>query len=250
MPMFTRRLPVPSIPLRIQPAGFALIALLSTCTAVAEDGLLERSRALYAGLQTYADSGSVLREYGQSSSDLHRFTTHFRRTPRGFVFDFTKQSRERYVVWGDPDAFHTWLSSTGQRFDYPNPRNATAISGSGVNTSDAVLKIPPLLYSKAALGGFFDSLGAVVTEGSEKVDGHPCVRLASTASTAYEATGKLANQRKVTVWIDSESLLIRQIREEWPPLPGQRSRVTTTIEPEANPKLDDNPLKFVVPGSK
>ena len=112
--------------------------------------------------------------------------------------------------------------------DYPNPNNAPAISLSGRNTGGAALKIPTLLYSKAALGGDFNNFADVVLDGTEPISGRRCYRLIGRASDVYAASGKEVNTRRMTVWIDTESLLISQVREEWKGLPGQRSRTTTT----------------------
>jgi outer membrane lipoprotein-sorting protein len=64
----------------------------------------------------------------------------------------------------------------------------------------------------------------------------------------YGATGNRVNERALTVWFDSASLLIRKVVEEWKPLPGQVNRRTTTIQPIANPTLDDSRFRFVPPG--
>ena len=49
----------------------------------------------------------------------------------------------------------------------------------------------------------------------------------------------------MTVWIDAESLLIRKVVEvPKDVLPGQIARVTTTFQPQANPKLDDARFTF------
>jgi hypothetical protein len=113
-------------------------AMLAVSTGAAEhanglqaataDELMQRVRSVYADLRSYADTGTVALEYGTSSIDRHRFATSFIRAPRHFLLDFTKSTGDRYVVWGNPDAFHTWWKTTNQRFDYPNPSNVPAVS--------------------------------------------------------------------------------------------------------------------------
>ena len=204
---------------------------------------------MYGELRSYADSGVVLREYGSRtdpSRDRHTFTTYFSRSPRRFLLDFRKQGGDQFVVWGDPDAFHTWWKTTGGRYDYPNPNNLPAINGSGANTSGSVLKIPTLLYGKAPLQGDLTYLRDVGSGGFETVDGRRCDRVTATTYGVY-GTGHEFNVHAITVWIDVESLLIRKIVEEWPPLPGQISRTTTTFEPQANPSLDEARFRFVPP---
>jgi hypothetical protein len=215
---------------------------------MAADDILQRSRAMYTELRSYADTGVVLHEYGVSSKDRHTFTTLFNRAPRAFLLDFRKEGGDRYVVWGDPMAFHTWWKTTGVQSDYPNPNNTGALN-SGANTSGTVSKIPTLIYAKAALVGDFTHLRDATVDGSETIAGHRCDRLIGTARDLY-GTGREVNLHKMTIWIDGESLLIRKVLEEWPPLPGQVSRTTTTYDPQANPPLDEARFKFTPPTAR
>lgn len=230
--------------------GFAAVLVTPLARAQNAEDILQRTREMYVSLRSYADTGVVLSEYGSSSQDRHTFTTYFNRNPRHFILDFRKQGGSRYVIWGDPDAFHTWWNTTGQQYDYPNPNNISAISLSGMNTGGTALKIPTLLYGKSALAAALLVIADPVLDGTEEVGGRRCYRLAGRASDVYAATGKEVNIHRITVWIDTEALLIRKVLEESKPLPGQRSRTTTTFEPKANPSLDDSRFKFVPPEPK
>jgi Predicted periplasmic protein (DUF2092) len=214
----------------------------------AADDLWQRVRTTYGDLRSYADTGEIAIEYGVSSTDRHTFSTAFVRAPRHFLLDFRKQGGDRYVIWADADAFHTWWKTTGQQSDYANPNNAPAISQSGRNTASAALKIPTLLYSKATLGGDFVNFTDATSDGSDTVAGHRCYRLLGTTRDVYAATGKEVNVRKLTLWIDAESLLIRKVLEEAKPLPGQRNRIVTTYEPRANVAVAESTFRFVPPG--
>ena len=79
-------------------------------TLVAADDVLQRSRAMYAELRSYADTGVVIHEYGASSTDEFKFVTRFNRSPRRFYLEY---SSGQFVIWGDPDAFRTWTKVTG-----------------------------------------------------------------------------------------------------------------------------------------
>src|SRR5215467_314755 len=109
----------------------ALLVVHAAAHAQNAESILQKARDTYAQLKSYADTGVMVHEYGTSSVDKHTFSTGFNRSPRHFLFDFHKQGGDRYVIWGDPDAFHTWWQATGQQTDYPNPNNAPAISLSG-----------------------------------------------------------------------------------------------------------------------
>lgn len=205
--------------------------------------IVQKMRDAYGALSSYSDSAVIVRDYG--TTDRHTFTTYFNRAPRHFLLDFYKQGGDRYVVWGDSDAFHTWWKTTGQTTDHPNPNNTPAITLSGPQTQNAIVKIPTLLYSKSKLGGDFTNFVDPKLEGNEDVSGHACYRIAGKASDTYSATGKEVNIRKMTFWIDRETFLLRQVREEWPPVGGTSTRVTTSYEPRANPEIEPAKFKFL-----
>jgi outer membrane lipoprotein-sorting protein len=230
-------------------AMLACVATLLTLSAHAEDAaaILQKARDTYVGLKSYADRGTVVHEYGYDSTDTHTFTTYFNRAPRHFLLDFNKQGGDQYVIWGDPEAFHTWWKAIGQQTDYPNPTNTPAISMSGQNTAGASLMIPTLLYGKSDLAAVMLRIADPVLDGTEDVGGRRCHKIIGRASDVYAATGREVNVRRVTVWIDIESLLVRKIMEESKPLPGQRSRNMWIFEPQANPRIDDSRFKFTPP---
>jgi outer membrane lipoprotein-sorting protein len=236
---------------RVSCAAIACVAigmLLPAARLRAADDVLQKARDLYAGLQSYGDTGTVVVEYGTASRDQHTFTTAISRAPRGFYFDFHKQGGDRYVIWGDPDAYHTWWKTTGVTEDYPNPNNIGAFGTAGAQTAGAAMKIPTLWYAKANLQGPFLNLESPVLDGTESVDGHACYRLKGTTGDVYGATGRKVNVRALTVWIDTGSLLIRRIVEvPANVLPGHIDRTTTTYRPEANPPIDAGRFRFTPP---
>lgn len=209
--------------------------------------VLEHTRSVYAALASYSDTGTVVREYSATSRDQTHFSTYFNRAPRHFLFDYRKPSGDRLVVWGDPDAFHVWWKATGQVTEYPNPSNTNAITLNDYPTGSAVTKISPLLYSKANLPGTLQRFEPQSTAATEDVSGHKCYRLEGTASDSYGSTGNNVNVRKVTAWIDASSFLVRKVVEQAPAAPGAINRVTTTFEPQANPKLNDQAFVFTAP---
>ncbi len=224
-----------------------MILLDVAAHAQSVDSILQKMRDTYGAMQSYSDTGVIVNEYG--ATDRHTFSTYFNRSPRHFLLEFNKQLGDRYVIWAEPDAFHTWWKTTAQQMDYPNPNNAPAISMSGRNTTGAALKVPALLYSKVNLGGDFNNFADVAMDGTENIGGHDCYRLVGRASDQYAATRKEVNIRKMTLWIDTSSSLLRQVREEWKAPGGGVNRVTTTYQPQANPTLDDARFKFVPPES-
>ena len=234
-------------------ALLAANGLSVSAAASAEDSpaaILQRTRTTYAALSSYSDSGTVIVDLSASAQDRHTFTTLFKRAPRHFLFDFRKQGDDRYVVWGDPDAFHTWWKEIDQQSDYPNPQNIDAINLSDFQTAGSVNKIAMLLYPKASLVGALTHFADAALDGTEDVGGQRCFRLVGRTSDLYGATGKEVNIRKLTLWIDAKTALVRQIREEAKAAPGLMNRMTTTYVPVANPTLADGQFTFAPPASQ
>jgi hypothetical protein len=136
-----------------------LIRLISTCAiglltitaarpmsrAGTSDDLLARTRAAYAALKTYADTGSIENEFGSAGAmvrERHTFQTAFR-APRQFLFDFVKAQRtDRFVVWSDENAFHTWWQATGVAQDYPRGSGTTAAEAAWTRGASSPRSLP------------------------------------------------------------------------------------------------------------
>jgi outer membrane lipoprotein-sorting protein len=238
----------------LAPAALLLLPPSASHTAASKraEDILARSRAMYASLKSYADTGTVDAEYGSSSRDRHTFKTWYR-APRLFLFDFTKQANaERLVVWSDDQAFHSWTQSTGVQYDYPKGQGSTAFTLGSYPTRGSITMIPSFLFSGAGLVGTLTEFGDASDEGTESVDGRPCHKLVGVAKSVYTATGHVVNVRRTTVWIDVETLLVRKVFEDTPRgVPaGQVNRTTTTFKPHANSTIDDVRFRFTPPSSQ
>lgn len=226
--------------------AFTLPLLSGSANAQSAASILQKARDTYAQMKSYSDTGQVINDFGGPSPDKHTFSTAFNRAPRHFLLDFHKQGGDRFVIWADPDAFHTWWKTTAQQTDYPNPNNIPAISLSDSGSQGTSLKIPTLLYGKA-FGAAMLNIADATVDGTEDINGRRCHRITGRMSDVYAATSKEVNIRKVTVWIDSDSFLIRKMVEEPKTVPGQTNRKTTIYEPQANPTLDEAKFKFTPP---
>jgi outer membrane lipoprotein-sorting protein len=217
----------------------------------ADEDILVRSRKMYASLKSYADSGVVDYEFGQSSApQRERYTCRTSyRAPRRFFFDFTKSTPGgRFVVWGDGDAFHTWWAATGVEDTHPRGTGARAFVLSTPQTSGASVLISPLLFPGAGLIGTLEEFADGAVEGTEMVGGRNCHKIVGVARSRY-ATGNETNVRRTTVWVDAETLLVRRVFEDTPrgTPTSLVSRRTTTLEPQADPPLDDSRFHFTPP---
>jgi hypothetical protein len=220
----------------------------------AADDLWDRSRAAYAGLHSYADVGVVTTEDRSPGAavltERHTFSTYYL-APRKFYFDFRKDpahTKERLVVWCEGGDFETWWSATSVHQTYPQGTGATAFAVSNFPTKGSVLMVPPLLLSKAGLQGPLAALKAPRLVGTEAVDGRKAYKLVGEVTLGY-ATGLGGHARPTTVWIDSLTLLVRKVVQDTPAgsPEGSVSRIITTYQPGANPKLADSVFRFAVP---
>lgn len=218
------------------------------------DDILERSRAKYAALRSYADTGVITTEDqtpgGPAVVERHLFTTYYR-APRQFFFEFKEDARaggEQFVIWCDGGDFNTWWSTTRVHDTYAKGRGALAFALAVLPTKGSAAQIPPLLFSQAGLQGPVTGVKDPRPAGTEDVASRPCHKLIAEVGLAY-GTGNVTSVRSTTIWIDAETLLVRKVLEDTPSgTPrGIVSRVLTTFEPLANPDLDDARFRFAVP---
>jgi outer membrane lipoprotein-sorting protein len=216
------------------------------------DEILARSRAVYASLRSYSDTGSVVTELkmgdGPRLVERFGFNTSYR-APRRFHFDFrgeAKDSKERFVVWSDDEAFRTWWSATGVESAYPKGSGASAFALADFPTKGAVVQVPALLFAGAGLRSALSNFGEASVAGTEVVDGKRCHKLTGVTRDVYAATQREVKLRQATVWIDVDTQLVRKIVEETPrgTVAGAELRSTTTFDPLANPTLDDAAFDF------
>jgi outer membrane lipoprotein-sorting protein len=231
--------------------AFLTTGWLAPSTPSAAEDVLARSRAVYASLRSYADTGTMIYEYGPRGAvlaDHHTFKTSYR-APRNFYFEFNKDAgTDRFVVWSDGPAFHTWWAATGVTDTYPPGRGTDAFAIGAVPTSNTITNIPPLLFSTAGLTGTLTELRDASVAGTEVIDGHQCQKITGIAKSTYAATGNEVNVRKVIVWLDTDTALVRRIFEDSSGVPaGNTSRSTVTFEPRANPTLEDAKFRFTPP---
>jgi outer membrane lipoprotein-sorting protein len=226
--------------------------------AMAPNDLVAHSRAAYTSLKSYADTGAVLDQFGPKATDVYRstFKTYFR-APRNFFFEFKADPRaggQRMVIWCDGGDFQSWFSSTGQHTSYPQGSGTATLpfQQSAAHTRGAVALIPGLIYASSGLVSAFSEFGEAELAGSEVVTGREAHKLVGVARSVYPATHRETNVRRATVWIDKQNRLLRKMFEDTPRgLPATAVlRIITTLEPQANPQLDDSVFRFTVPAQQ
>jgi outer membrane lipoprotein-sorting protein len=240
-----------------------LPALCLLCATARTDApsapeLVERSRAVYTTLKSYADRGEVLDQFGPKAENSYRhtFRTYFR-APRHFLFEFTQDARaggNRIVVWCDGGDFQSWSSATQQHATYPRGSNTAALAFQqfASSTGRSITLIPALVFQGSGLFSSYGEFGDAVAAGSEKIGDAQAIKLDGVARSRYEKTQRETNVRRATVWIDPQTQLLRRILEDTPEgLPSSAvMRITTTLQPQANPTLADSVFQFTVPTAR
>lgn len=234
--------------------ALALAATVWPAAPKAADDNLARSRGTYAALKSYADTGVVTLEYGPAGAvqtERATFKTLYR-APRHFYFELTKNADaggDRFVVWSDGPAFHTWWAATGTADTYPPGGGVQAFAIAAVPALNAITYIAPWLFAQAGLSGTLTEIDSAVVAGVEQIAGRRCQKLAGLAKSVYGTTGHAFNRRAVTVWVDAETALVRKIVEDGSAegTAGAVSRSTVVFEPLANPAIDDAQFRFVPP---
>ena len=222
--------------------------------------LLKRSQAAYTALASYADTGTVVQER-PGIVDRSKFRTCYRRQSLDFLFDYQgvtsksagysmDASAKRIVLWmvkGDLQSYNQTL----QRHDtFPREggKQTAALQNAAAATAGTSILIPSMIFAKSDLPGTLRQIQEATDAGMESVDGRRCHKLIGVAAEYYPS-GARVNVRQVTVWIDAETLLVRKLFEDTPKgyAVGSYSKVTVTIDPQPNPRLDDAAFHFAVP---
>jgi outer membrane lipoprotein-sorting protein len=226
--------------------------------------VLTKAIANYTTLQSYADSGTVTVDTG-GTVDKGRFTTYVRRASRDLYFDyqaltsltvstkFTIDMRDfRNVLWMFNGAMQTYQTPTPEPLQLVGTDSGAqvrALAGLSHSTHGAAIMITSLLYSQARLPSAILQIEEASVAGTEPIEGRPCHKVVGTAA-AYYPNGQRTGVRPVTVWIDTETQLVRRVLEDTPEGYGDGKatlRITFDYQPRANPVLDDSKFKFTPP---
>jgi hypothetical protein len=217
--------------------------------------------AAYAALASYADTGAVTEEV---AGMVHEATlrTSFRRATRDFAFDYHPR-RTRYpklnghtvdlgihrlVIWMFKGRMETYSFYFKRHTAVPADQQPGALKEAVAGTAGVVALIPSLLYPKAQLPGTLVQIEQATETGAETIGGHRC-HVVTAESAEYYPSGRRTHVRHVTIWIDAGSKLVRQVRED-KVTGGGSHRLTITLDPQANPRIDDASFAFAVPAAK
>lgn len=223
---------------------------------------LTNAIAYYATLTSYADTGTIVQE-APGMVDTAKSTTYFRRPTRDLYLELHRvnsvnpdnkftidMSANRHVIWmfrGEMSSYD-FSSGTHQVVGADGGGQVRTLHNGSHATQGISTLIPALLYSKSQLPGSISQIEQATLAGVEEVDGRRCHKVTGVAAAHYQS-GQRTDIRPVTVWIDVKTQLIRKVFEDTPKGYPARSyrRTTITLQPQANPTLDDARFQFKVP---
>lgn len=226
------------------------------------DDVLAKTRAAYAALQSYADSGTVLEE-SSGFTDRSTFRTLFTREPRNLLIEYRAVVSEyknghrvplntHIVLWMENGELQTWNSRTSAHEIYPadGGQQVNALKSSSYGTVGMSVLIPSHLYGKSGLASAVHATEEATADGFETINGRRCFRVLGVERWRYPS-GQETGVRAITLWIDAETYLLHKVLEDTPKgMPrGSVSRRIVTIHPKANPKLEPALFRFAVPAS-
>ncbi len=224
--------------------------------------VLAKTRAAYAALTSYADSGTVLDE--RSGFTNHSaFRTLFTRQPRQLLIDYQAVESKstdghsspldsRVVFWMENGDLQTWSSPPEAHETYPadGGRQVHALNNAAYGTAGISVLIPSHLYSKSGLASPVHATEDAESDGFETVNGRKCYRIVGVERWRYPS-GRETGVRPITLWIDAETYLVNKVVQDTPRgmARGVISRRVTTIHHQANPKLEPTQFRFTAPAN-
>jgi hypothetical protein len=249
------------------PIAVAALALAPETAAPRRDAfdaneVIAKSRAAYAALTSYADSGTVLDE-SSGFTDRSTFRTFFTREPNNLFIEFRGIASEykignrvpltaHVVLWMENGELQTWSGASQAHEIYPRAagQQVNAVQNAAYYTAGISVLVPSHLYSNAGLSSAVHAAEEVEADGFETVHGRKCYRLLGVERWRYPS-GQETGVRAITIWIDAETYLIHKVFQDTPKgYPrNEISRRTTTLKHRANPKLTAAQFRYTVPAS-
>ncbi len=231
-------------------------------TAFDADDVLAKTRAAYAALASYADSGTVA-DQTSGFTNHSTFRTLFTRAPRQLLIDYHAVDSEgtngdrlplnsHVVLWMENGDLQTWYSQAQAHDTYPadGGQQVNALQSAAYRTAGISVLVPSHLYTQSGLVSQVHATEEAEADGFETVNGRRSFRILGVERWRYPS-GRETGVRAITLWIDAETYLIHKIVQDTPKgmARGVISRRTTTIKPQANPELEPAHFRFAVPAS-
>lgn len=229
-------------------ARLSLIVTLFACVAfsfppkqIAGEEIIARMFSVYSSCSSYLDEGqvkTVFYEKTGSRTVIKPFSTAYLR-PAKFRFEYKERRGEeewnRYIIWEGDEAIKTWWSIK------PGIENhktlGYALGGASGVSGAASTTIPGLLMPEMIMGNQVRGLKRPELVGEESLNDR----------NVYKIKGTDYQGNIVTIWIDSEKLLILKIQGS-KKFEKFETETTMTFKPQLNIEIAPEKLAFDPPG--
>src|SRR5688572_17628389 len=206
---------------------FAGVAYSAHGQSLSAQQILDRTMSVYASCNSYVDEGEVRTIFLQRNGRrtvIKPFTTAFVR-PSDFRFEYQDRRGEEewnsYIIWKDAESVKTWWAI---RPGVETPRDLPYALGAAAGVSSGSSStVPTLLMPEMTLGNRIKSLSELKLIGEEAVSGR----------NAYKIEGTDLRKNNLTLWVDSESMLIVKIFQKVS-FENFETETTTTYKPQIN----------------
>ncbi len=224
-----------------------LVAFLTKTRATADEPkpadpsaseILDRMAKVYSNCKSYRDSGVVKTLFITRKSKWTNekpFTTAFVR-PNQFRFEFKQgpsDKADRYIIWSNGKDVRTWWD-LGRRLKKPESLDYALGVAMGVSARSSKT-IPSLLMPEMDFETRLTDIDGAKRTGNAKLGEVDCFRIDG-----------IYAEDPITVWIDRETYLVRQIDEKRV-VNGVQTERTTTYDPSIDGPITDKMLAFDAP---
>lgn len=206
---------------------FVGVAYSAHAQSLSAQQIMDRTISVYANCNSYVDEGEVRTIFlarNRRRTVIKPFTTAFVR-PSDFRFEYKELRGEEvwsnYIIWKDAESVKTWWSI---RPGVENPPNLSfAVAGATGVSSGSAVTVPALLMPEITSGNRIKTLSDLKLIGNEVINGRK----------AHKIEGTDFRKNNVTLWVDSESMLIVKIFQKTI-FDTFETETTTTYRPQVN----------------
>ena len=210
--------------------------------------LIEQMAAVYASCRSYMDEGEVTtvfinKDNSERRTVIRPFSRAFIR-PSNFRFEFRNRHQEdlewdRYIVWQDGESVQTWWSVRPGVETQPTLMLAIA-GATGVSGESAVTISNLLMPDTIKCNGILSLTDFEIVR--EEIIEKTATYKVQGSRLRYKRDGKL-DQRELTLWIDTQTLLILKTFHVHQ-FEDFETETTTTYQPQINVTVPPDKLAF------
>src|SRR5688572_26814823 len=181
--------------------------------------VLAKMKAAYVALDSYSDTGTVVDERA-GFEDRSQFKVLYTKNPRNLYIEykgieslyksgFRIPYSNRLVFWMQNGELQKW-DQTGLHETYPSAGGGqvNALNNASYGSAGITILIPSLIYTKANLATPIQAMDEPTAAGYETVGSGRTFKVKGVERWRFP-NGRVTGVRPITLWIDTETYLIR-----------------------------------------